>query len=153
MHETRTPCLRQFTKGLEAPSFSLFERIFAIRRISVAKSRKPVEIACTGFPCSRFQTSKCNLHSTQYLMARVVIGIGVNTDGTPVGIYAGEDYTISSVIRYRPKSDSAAPLFSAGWCPSSATPQAGRSRELGPTVPVSRQAGGQMSCAVGRRST
>ena len=37
--------------------------------------------------------------------------------------------------------------------PSSSTPQAGRSRELGPTVPVSRQAGGQMSCAVGRRST
>jgi hypothetical protein len=43
--EGRTPCLRQFTKGLEAPSFSLFERIFATRRISVAKSRKPVEIA------------------------------------------------------------------------------------------------------------
>src|SRR5262249_46013067 len=46
VREARTPCLRQFTKGLGAPSFSLFERIFAIRRISVAKSRKPVEIAC-----------------------------------------------------------------------------------------------------------
>ena len=44
MREARTPCLREFTKGLEAPSFSLFERIFAIRRISVAKSRKPVEL-------------------------------------------------------------------------------------------------------------
>jgi len=63
VREARTPCLRQFTKGLEAPSFSLFERIFAIRRISVAKSRKLVEIACTVFRASTFRPR--NATSTQ----------------------------------------------------------------------------------------
>jgi hypothetical protein len=89
--EGRTPCLRQFTKGLEAPSFSLFERIFATRRISVAKSRKPVEIACTSVLALSVLEMQ-NLHSTQYLTARVVIGIGANPDGTALGVYAAEDY-------------------------------------------------------------
>ena len=84
MREARTPCLRQFTKGLEAPSFSLFERIFAIRRISVAKSRKPVEIACTVFRACGFQASKCNLHSTQYLSAVDTVAVRV-AEQTTIG--------------------------------------------------------------------
>ena len=84
MREARTPCLRQFTKGLEAPSFSLFERIFAILRISVAKSRKPVEIALYDFPCLRFQALKCNLPSTQYLSAVDTVAVRV-AEQTTIG--------------------------------------------------------------------
>ena len=84
VRKTRTPCLHQFTKGLEAPGFSLFERIFAILRISVAKSRRPVEIALYGFPCLRFQALKCNLHSTQYLSAVDTVAVRV-AEQTTIG--------------------------------------------------------------------